>query len=94
MSNDNPPRACLAGFGSITTVPGPGQKMPRSAQIEGGTMAFMSPELLVPQEFGKECAVPNPQADVYAFGLVIFQVSEHDRGSCLFLRMLSPGPYR
>ena len=74
MSNDIPPRACLADFGFTTTVLDPIQPMACSAQLEGGTMRFMSPELLVPQEFGKKSAVPTPQADIYAFGLVTFQV--------------------
>ena len=93
MSNDTPPHACLTGFDCITTIPDPGQNMARSAQIEGGTMTFMSPELLVPQEFGLERAIPTPQADIYAFGLVIFQVSGHCRRYRPFLRILSPGPY-
>jgi len=39
---------------------------------------FMAPELLMPEKFGKEDSVPTPQADIYAFGLVIFQVREQD----------------
>ena len=84
MSNNTPPHACLAGFDSITTIPGAGQTVARSAQSEGGTMTFMSPELLVPQKFGKERAVPTPESDIYAFGLVIFQVSGHGRAHRLF----------
>jgi len=37
-------------------------------------MTFMSPELLIPEEFGIKGVVPTTQADIYAFGLVIFQV--------------------
>ena len=80
MSNDNPPRACLADFGFMTMVLDPGQPLPCSAQLEGGTMTFMSPELLVPSAFGLQDSVPTPEADVYAFGLLIFQVCEQDRG--------------
>jgi len=57
-------------------IPDPVQKLSCSARLEGGTWQFMSPELLVPEEFGKEDALPTPQADIYAFGLVIFQVCE------------------
>jgi len=53
----------------------PVQPISCSAQLEGGSMTFMSPELLVPQKFGRRSAVPTPQADIYAFGLVILQVS-------------------
>ena len=67
MSNDTPPRACLADF-----------------QLEGGTVTFMSPELLIPEEFSEKDAVPTPQSDIYAFGLVVFQVCEQDYGYLLF----------
>jgi len=60
----------------MTTVLDPTQPISCSAQFEGGTMAFMSPELLVPQRFGKKTAVPTPSADIYAFGLVTFQVCD------------------
>jgi len=74
MSNDIPPHACLADFGFMTVIPDPIQKLSCSAETEGGTVQFMAPELLVPEEFGQKGAKPTPQADVYAFGLVIFQV--------------------
>jgi len=45
----------------------------------------MSPELLVPEEPGAKRARPTPQADVYAYGLVIFQVRERDYVRQLFL---------
>jgi len=80
MSNGAPPRACLTDFGFMTMVFDPVQPMACSAQLDGGAMTFMSPELLVPQEFGRERAVPTTQADIYAFGLVIFQVSKPDCG--------------
>jgi len=74
VSNDTSPCACLADFGFITTTLDPGQKLSCSAQMEGSTMVFMAPELLVPREFQREDAIPTPQADIYAFGMVIFQV--------------------
>jgi hypothetical protein len=76
MSNDTPPRARLAGFHFMTTVLDPDQPMSCSAQLEGGTMTFMSPELLQPSKFGRSDSVPTPEGDIYAFGLVIFQVCE------------------
>jgi len=94
MSNDTPPHPRLADFGFTTMAFDPVQPMACSAQLEGGTITFMSPELLVPQEFGKQSAVPTLQADIYAFGLVIFQVSAHGCSHRAFIRMLSPGPYR
>ena len=80
MSNDNPPRACFADFDLLTMVLDPGQSMQYNAQLGGGTPKFMSPELLVPSKFGFAELVNTPEADVYAFGSVIYQVCEHDRG--------------
>ncbi|KAF9789265.1 kinase-like domain-containing protein [Thelephora terrestris] len=74
MSNDTPPCACLADFGFMTMVLDPSQPMSCSVQLEGGTTMFMPPELLVPSRFGIKNPIPTPEADVYAFGLVIFQV--------------------
>jgi serine/threonine protein kinase len=84
MSSHTPPRACLADFGFMTMVPDPEQPMSCSVQLEGGTMMFMSPELLFPSRFGLKDSVPIPEGDIYAFGLVIFQVCAHGRGSLLF----------
>ena len=69
----------------MTAAPGPAQPVAHSAQLEGGMMTFMSPELLIPEEFGKKDAIPTPQSDVYAFGLVIYQVFEQDYGQSLYL---------
>ena len=74
VSNDTPPRALLADFGFTTVVPDSIPPMAQSAQLDGGPMTFMSPELLVPEEFGMNGAIPTTQADIYAFGLVTFQV--------------------
>jgi len=57
----------------MTFIHDPIQKLSGSAQTEGGTTPF-----LAPKEFGKEDSVPTPQADIYAFGLVIFEVREQD----------------
>jgi len=88
MSNDNPPRACLADFGFMTMVLDPGQPISCSAQLEGGTAMFMSPELLVPSKFGFAESIPTPEADIYAFGLVIYQVCEQDRGHLPFTHVV------
>jgi hypothetical protein len=86
MSNHTPPRACLADFGFMTMVLDPEQPISCSAQLEGGTMMFMSPELLIPSRFGLKDSVPMPEGDIYAFGLVIFQVCEQDHGCWLFFK--------
>lgn len=75
MSNDVPPRACLADFGFMTMVLDPDHPMTCSTQLEGGTTMFMPPELLAPQKFCVKNPTPTSRSDVYAFALVIFQVS-------------------
>ena len=80
MTNTTPPRACLADFGLMTMVLDPIQPMSCSTQLESRTMTFMSPELLVPSRYGMKDSVPTQEADIYAFGLVIFQVREQDLG--------------
>ena len=84
MSNGSPPRACLADFGFMTMVLDPSQPMSCSAQLQGGTLMFMSPELLMPSKFDSTELVPTPEADIFAFGLVIYQVCDHDRDHSLF----------
>lgn len=46
-----------------------------NAQLDDDTFVFASPELLVSSESGMEIGlVPTQEADIYAFGMVIFQV--------------------
>ena len=40
----------------------------------GGTSRWMSPELLVPEQFGIEDDRPTRQSDCYALGMVIYEV--------------------
>jgi len=68
----------------MTMVNDPDRPTSCSAQLEGGTTTFMSPELLVPSKFGMDNSLPTPEADVYAFGLVILQVCEQYCGYRLF----------
>jgi len=56
-------------------------------------MQFLSPELLVPGAFGERVAKPTPQADIYAFGMVILQVCKQDYWYCTLLCILFPGPH-
>ena len=74
VTNDTPPRACLADFGFMTMVLDPLEPMSCSVQLEGGTLAFMSPELLWPSGFSMKGSLPTPEVDIYAFGLVTIQV--------------------
>jgi len=65
-----PPRALLADFGSahVTTTPA---KIPDE---ERGAAFFMAPELLSPTGFGLEKGLPSKKADIYALGMVVYQV--------------------
>ena len=92
MTNDTPPRACLADFGFMTVVLDPSQQMSYCAQLEGRTMTFMSPELLEPSKFGMKESVPTQKADVYAFGLVVYEVCEQDLGYWSFFQLCA-GPF-
>ena len=67
----------------MTVVLDPHQPMSCSAQLVGSTMHFMSPEFLISSKFGAEEAVPTPEADIYTFGLAIFQVCEVPSGYLL-----------
>ena len=75
MTNDTPPKACLADFGLTTMVLDRQNPMSSSATLGGGTLAFMAPELLAPSSFGLKNSAPTQEGDIYAFGMVIFQVS-------------------
>ena len=69
----------------MTVILNPDHKLSCSADLEGGTKAFMSPELLVPSKFGFKDSIPTLEADIYAFALVTFQVCDLDLGCRLFL---------
>ena len=74
MTNDEPPKACLADFGFTTMVLDPQNPLSSSLTLEGGTITFMAPELLAPSKYGLNGAIPSQEGDIYAFGLVILQV--------------------
>lgn len=42
--------------------------------FEGGTIRWMSPELLNPKPFGLEDSRPTKESDCYALGMVIYEV--------------------
>lgn len=75
MTNEKPPKACLADFGFTTMVLDPHNPMSSSFTLEGGTLTFMAPELLAPSKYGLKNSIPTKEGDVYAFGLVILQVA-------------------
>ena len=42
--------------------------------VEKTTASFMAPELLFPAKFGLSKEVPSKEADVYVFGMTVYQV--------------------
>ena len=69
----------------MTVTPNSDHKVSCSGGLWGGTTAFMPPEHLSPSMFRVKDSIPTPEADVYAFGLVTFQVCELDLGCRPFL---------
>ena len=68
---DNNGRACLADFGELTIVPN--QSTSPSSFVGGGTIQWMSPELLDPGRLNSE-GRPTKESDCYALGMVIYEV--------------------
>ena len=59
----------------MTIVHDPSLEMESSSSEAGrGTAPFMAPELLVPSKFNLDKSTPTKEADVYAMGMVIYQV--------------------
>jgi serine/threonine protein kinase len=64
--------ACLADFSLLTIVPDQSTIIPTC--IGGGTIPWMSPELLDPEKFGLKEVRPTKESDCYALGMVIYEV--------------------
>ncbi|KAF9644756.1 kinase-like protein [Thelephora ganbajun] len=69
---DNDGHARLADFSLVTLIPD--QSTFISSCIEGGTLQWMSPELLEPERFDLKEARPTKESDCYALGMVIYEV--------------------
>ncbi|KAF9644350.1 kinase-like protein [Thelephora ganbajun] len=79
-------RACLADFG-LSTVVGTEHRAATNPSLvsvaskislmsfaAGGTIRWMSPELLDPDRFGNTDCRPTKQSDCYALGMVVYEV--------------------
>ena len=66
-------RACIADFGLLTIVPDQTSFISTTC-MEGGTIRWMSPELLDPEPFGLNDGRPTKESDCYALGMVIYEV--------------------
>jgi len=69
---DRKGHACLADFSLLTVVPD--QSTIISSSTSGGTVQWMSPELLHPALFGMEASHPTKESDCYALGMVVYEV--------------------
>lgn len=67
-------RAVLADFGLVSLLVA--SALTTMATTGVGTVRWMAPELLVPEEYGFEHSHPSKESDVYAFGMVIYEVRE------------------
>ena len=63
--------ACLADFSLLTMAPDRSTFI--SSYVKGGTIQWMSPELIAPENF-KSNGRPTKASDCYALGMVIFEV--------------------
>ena len=65
-------RALLAGFALISLASD--QETCLSSCVEGGTIRWMTPELLDPERFGLKGSHPTKETDCYMLGMVIYEV--------------------
>ena len=71
---NNSGHACLADFTFSLPTTASDQSTDLSSGAEGGTIQWMSPELLDPERFGFKKGRPTEEADCYALGMVIYEV--------------------
>jgi len=70
---DNGGHARLTGF-NLVTIASEDQSTMISPATAGGTIPWMSPELLYPEKFGLEESHLTKESDCYALGMVIYEV--------------------
>ena len=63
----------LADFGLLTIVSDPANLLSSSSGTQGGTIRWMGPELIAPDQFGFEKSRPTKSSDSYALGMVVYE---------------------
>lgn len=63
----------LADFGLLTIISDPGNLFSSSSYSQGGTVRWMSPELIDPERFGLEKSRRTISSDCYALGMVVYE---------------------
>ena len=69
---DDDGNACISDLGLLTIDPD--QQTFLSTRIEGGTVPWMSPELLDPESFSLKKSRPTKESDCYALGMVVYEI--------------------
>ena len=72
MLVDEAENARLTDFGLLTILSDPANLLSSSSNSKGGR--WMSPELIVPEEFGFEKYRATVSSDCYALGMVVYEV--------------------
>ena len=74
MNDEN--RALLADFGLMQILSDPSTVgVSTSSMSVNGTKRWMAPELLNPEAYGQDDCMFSKKSDIYALGMVIFEVS-------------------
>ena len=66
--------ACIADFSLLAVILDRRSFVSPILYVEGGTIRWMSPELLSPGSFGLQGSRPTKETDCYALGMVIYEV--------------------
>ena len=88
---DEAGNARLADFGQATVLSDPANGLSSSSNHPGGTIRWMSPEMITPEKFGLEKSRATKSSDCYALGMVVYEViggkvpfhEDTDIGVCL-----------
>jgi len=64
----------LSGFGLVAFTSDLLNGLSSSSHNHGGTLRWMSPELIVPEKFGFTNTRPTIHSDCYALGMVIYEI--------------------
>ena len=70
---DQTGHARLADFGLLTIVSDPAHHLSSSSYSPAGTFRWMSPERIVPEQFGFKNGHPTIPSDCYSLGMVIYE---------------------
>ena len=70
---DETGHARITDFGLLTIISDPANLLSSSSNVRGGTVRWMSPELIAPDQFGLKKSRPTMSSDCYALGMVIYE---------------------